>query len=344
MAKKINSNFTESKGLDYYYDEEIFNNRWLSEVDPVSLVLIESGVVVYDATIESMIAGGGNYYTIPFYKDLEGEPQVYDGNTDLEANDTSDGAQSGVVYGQMIEFMENQFVRDFTSAKPMDNIIARISKFWSKIDQKAVVCLLEGIFGITDDEEWAKHTYNIASSGSEVTEDNTMGLTTLRDASVKALGENADKLVLAIMHSKVANDLSNLQVLNFFTYESNGMSYDVNVARSGNLLVLVSDQVPVVASTVDGAYEYTTYVCGTGSILTADAPVTKPSDVVYDPETKGGINKLITRRRKTYHPNGFTYSMDNMPVSIKYTELSESSHWSRQMQANNIYLVRVVTN
>ena len=341
MSKKIDNSVA---GLNYYYDEELFNNRWASEVDPVSLVLIESGVVVEDATIESMISGGGNLYTIPFYKDLEGTPQVYDGKTDLTANDTEDGSQTGVVYGQMIEFMETQFVRDFTGAKPMDNIIARIGKFWSKVDQKTVVGLLEGVFGITGDTEWAKHTYDIATKTTSVTDANKMGLTTLRDASVKALGENADKLSLAIMHSKVANDLSNLQVLNFFTYQSNGMSYDVNVARSGNLICLISDQVPVKSSSATGESNYTTFIAGNGAILTANAPVTKPSDLVYDAEKQGGINKLITRRRKTYHPNGFSFNMSNMPVSIASTDLSTPANWSRQMKAENINLVRVITN
>jgi hypothetical protein len=335
---------TISDSLKFHYDEELFNNRWASEVDPTSLVLINSGAVVQDATIASMIAGGSNLYTVPFYKDITGDPQNYDGKTDIVSTDTEDGVQSGVVFGEAKGFKSTIFVNDFTGADPMGNIVARITKYWAKVDQKKILSILKGIFGITGDADWAKHTYNIAASEGAVADENRIGLTTLRDASVKALGENADNLSLAIMHSTVANRLENLQVLNFFKYNVGGMELDVKVGRSGNLLVLISDQVPVADSSVEGEKEYTTYIFGAGAILTADAPVAKPSDVFYDPHKNGGEEELITRRRKTYHPNGFSFSMTNMPISVTSTELEASDNWSRQMLADNINIVRVVTN
>ena len=334
-----------SNTLRYHYDEELFNNRWASEVDPTTLVLLESGAVVEDATIADMISGGGNYYTIPFYKDLEGNEQNYDGATDIVSTDTEDGVQSGFVYGSAKGFKDTVFVRDFTGADPMGNIIARINKYWNKKKQNRLLSVIQGVFNITGDSDWDKHTTNIATSGSTATDANRMGLTTLREASVKALGEHADDLTIAIMHSNVALRLSNLQVLNFFEYQSGGMSYDVRVARSGNLLVLVWDGVPVSTSaSATGENEYTTYILGNGAILTADAPVEHPSDLVYDAKKNGGQEELITRMRKTYHPNGFTFSMANMPISPSISDAQTGTNWTRQMKAENIKMVRVITN
>ena len=336
---------TISETLKYHYDEELFNNRWASEEDPSTLVLLESGAVVNDATIGNMIAGGSNYYTIPFYKDLEGEVQDYDGKTDIVSDDTEDGVQSGFVYGEAKGFKDTVFVRDFTGADPMGNIIARIGKYWNKRKQARLLSVLEGIFAITGDDDWNKHTTNIASSEETATDKNRMGLTTLREASVKALGEHADDLSIAIMHSSVALRLSNLQVLEYFKYNSNGMELDVRVARSGNLTVLVWDGVPTKESeTATGEIEYTTYILGNGAILTADAPVEKPSDLVYDAKTNGGQEELITRMRKTYHPNGFTFSMSQMPISPSIKDAQDGKNWSRQMKAENIKIVRVITN
>lgn len=340
MAKQI------SDTLKYHYDEELFNNRWASEVDPSSLVLLESGAVVEDATIASMISGGSNYYTIPFYKDLEGDVQDYDGATDVESDDTEDGVQSGFVYGEMKGFKDTVFVRDFTGADPMGNIVARIGKYWNKKKQNRLLSVLQGIFNITGDAEWDKHTTNIASTGASANDENKMGVTTLREASVKALGEHADDLSIAIMHSTVALRLSNLQVLDYFKYNaSNGMELDVRVARSGNLTVLIWDGVPATESeSATGEMEYTTYILGLGSILTADAPVERPSDLVYDAKTNGGQEELITRMRKTYHPNGFSFSMSNMPISPSIENAKDGKNWSRQMKAENIKIVRVITN
>ena len=340
MSKKI------SETLKFHYDEELFNNRWQSEVDQTSLVLLESGAVVEDQTIANMISGGGNYYTIPFYKDLTGDVQDYDGKTDIVSTDTEDGVQSGFVYGEAKGFKDTVFVRDFTGADPMGNIIARISKYWDKKKQNRLLSVLKGIFNISGDVEWAKHTYNIATTESTATDENKMGVTTLREASVKALGENAENLTIAIMHSTVALRLSNLQVLEYFKYNaSNGMELDVRVARSGNLLVLIWDGVPTkVSSSATGEMEYTTYILGNGAILTADAPVERPSDLVYDAKTNGGQEELITRMRKTYHPNGFTFKMSEMPISPSISDTETGTNWSRQMKAENINIVRVITN
>ena len=334
-----------SQNLRFHYDEELFNNRWGSEPDPTSLVLLESGAVVNDASIANMISGGGNYYTIPFYKDLTGNVQTYDGATTVVSDDTEDGVQSGFVYGEMKGFKDTVFVRDFTGADPMGNIVRRIAKYWNKQKQNRLLSVLQGIFAITGDTDWDKHTTNIASTGSTASDANRMGLTTLREATVKALGENADDFTIAIMHSTVALRLSNLQVLEFFKYNVNGMELDVRVARSGNLLVLVWDGVPVsTSSTATGENEYTTYILGTGAILTADAPVERPSDLVYDAKTNGGQEELITRMRKTYHPNGFTFSMTNMPISPSISDAQNGANWSRQMKAENIKIARVITN
>lgn len=341
MSKIISNN------LRYHYDEELFNNRWKSEIDQTSLVLLESGAVVNDAEIENMIAGGGNYYTIPFYKDLTGNVQDYDGATTIVSTDTEDGVQSGFVYGEAKGFLDTIFVRDFTGADPMGNIVARIAKFWNKQKQKRLLSVLEGIFAITGDNDWDLHTTNIATSGSTVTDANRMGATTLREASVKALGEHADNLSIAIMHSAVALRLSNLQVLEYYKYVSTGkgLELDVRVARCGNLICLIWDGVPVSASaSATGENEYTTYILGNGAILTADAPVERPSDLIYDAKTNGGQEELITRMRKTYHPNGFSFSMTNLPISPSISDAQTGANWSRQMKAENINIVRVITN
>jgi hypothetical protein len=123
------------------------------------------------------------------------------------------------------------------------------------------------------------------------------------------------------------------------------MELDVRVARSGNYTILIWDGVPVSNSeSAAGEMEYTTYILGNGSILTADAPVEKPSDLVYDAKKNGGQEELITRMRKTYHPNGFTFQMANMPISPSIEDAKNGENWSRQMKAENIKIVRVITN
>lgn len=336
-----------SASLKFYYDEEIFNNRWASELDPTTLALLESGAMVESAEIASMIAGGGNYYTIPFYKDIEGEELNYDGATDITSDDTESGKQSGVVYGRAKGWRNTIFVNDFTSADPMANILARIQKWRGKKMQKRVTSILNAILGITGEGEfagWENHKEDISSASTTVTEENQIGLTTLRSLAVKALGDNADKFEISIMHSAVADRLSQFNVLEYFKYnDARGQELDVKVGRNGNMVIFVTDEVP---NEVDdnGNIKYTTFVLGKGVLLHASAPVEKPSDLVYDAKKNGGTEELITRYRETVHPNGFSFVMTNLPVSPTDAQLADTANWKLEMNPKNIAIAQLISN
>ena len=349
MAKKINGSVT---GLGYYYDEEIFNRNYTSEKDPTSTVLIESGVMVEDSEIANMIAGGGNFYTLPFYTDINGNYVNYDGNTDITLDEIdAAGQMHGVVWGRAKGWTDRDFVADFSSADPMRNILNRIQKWEAKKRQTLLIGILEAIFGITGaantyaNEFATKHISNIASETSTITDANKIGLTSLRDLAVKANGDAADDYALAIMHSVVANRLSSFNVLEYFKYnDANGQERDVKVGRSGNMLVLICDEVPHSVNATSGAMEYTTYCFGRGTIGYAKAPVDHPSEQFRNQTKNGGMECLVTRFRETMLPYGFSFSMDNLPVSPTDAQITTTANWSIVYQPKNIYLAKLVSN
>lgn len=253
----------------------------------------------------------------------------------------------GVVYGRAKEWQAVSFVRDFTTADPMRNILNRIQKWKAKKIQGRLISILEAVLGVTGTgrfADWSKHTMDITSESSTITDDNKIGLTTLRDFAVQANGDAADDYALAIMHSQVANTLSHFNVLEYFKYnDARGQELDVKVGRSGNMIVLVCDEVPHAVDSNNNMV-YTTYVLGRGSIGTADAPVDKPSEVARDPKTKGGIDKLYTRYRNAIHPYGFSFAMENLPVSPTDAQLASSANWSIVYNPKNIYIGKILTN
>lgn len=339
---------TISSDLKFHYDEELFNNAWTSEKDPTSLVLLESGAMVEDGIIANLISNGSNYFTLPFYKDIEGDEVNYDGATDIPDDATEDGTQSGVVYGRAKGWRAEDFIKDFTAADPMRNILNRIEKWKGKKVQKRLIGILDAILGVTGTDEfadWENHKMDITSSTTTITDDNKIALTTLRDAAVKANGDAADDYSLAIMHSVVANRLSQFQVLEYFKYNNaNGMEADVKVGRCGNMIVLVCDEVPHAIDKTSTAMEYTTYVLGAGALGHANAPVEVPSEYFRDPAKNGGVEKLYTRYRETIHPYGFSFSMANLPVSPTDEQLTNSANWSIVYKPKNIYISSIKTN
>lgn len=345
MAKLINSD--ASKSLEFYYDEDIFDKVYTTEPDPTTMVLLESGAVVEDGEIARLIADGGNYFTRPFYKTLTGDEVNYDGVTNITVDDNDSGIYHGVVYGRAKGWKAIDFVADFSTADPMRAILNQVQKWKSKKLQARLIGILNAILGITGSgatASWENHKMDICSATSTITDDNKISLTTLRNLARQANGDQANGYALAIMHSVVAGRLEDLQVINFYRYNKDGIEYDVNVGRSGNLLVLVTDEVPAVVNADTNAIEYTTYVLGRGVIGHANAPVARPSEINRDPATQGGMTMLYTRYRECFHPYGFSFAMDSLPTSPTDAQLATTANWSIVYDPKSIYIASVKTN
>lgn len=349
--------------LGFPFDPELFLMQWASEQDPVKLAMLQSGAVVNSAEIRNMIANGSNQYTIPFYDVLGGTPDNYDGETDITMSEPSGKYQSGVVYGRAHSWKDRDFVHDFSSgADPMKVITSQVAKFWQKKRQATMLKILNGVFGITaptgaDTDTtalyaaWANHTYNIASTAATAGEANKFGATTLGDAVQKALGDNSSIVSMVWMHSRVAQNLANLQLLQFRKYtDALNIERTLQIADLNGVTVVVDDDCPVAdSSKATGEKEYTSYVMGAGSLLYAPAPVKTPSEVGRNELTGGGYDFLVTRLRETYHPNGFIWTMPagtdgKLVISPTDTQLGTAANWSLATNPKLIPMVKIVTN
>lgn len=354
--------------LGFPFDPELFLLQWSQEQDPVKLAMLQSGAVTNSAEIRRMIANGSNLYTIPFYDVLGGTPDNYDGESDITMSEPSGKYQTGVVYGRAHSWKDRDFVHDFNSgADPMKVITSQVAKFWQKKRQQTMLKILNGVFGISAPTgadatttalyaAWRDHTYNIAaakpSSGSAtISDDNKFGATTLGDAVQKALGDNASIVSMVWMHSRVAQNLANLQLLQFRKYtDPQGIERTLQIADLNGITVIVDDDCPVVDSeAATGAKEYTSYVMGASSLLYAPAPVKNPSEVGREELTGGGYDFLVTRLRETYHPNGFIWTMPagtdgKLVISPTDAQLGAAANWSLATNPKLIPMVKIVTN
>lgn len=335
--------------LSFPYDSELFNYNWENTPDVILTTMIESGAVVTDGSIATLISNGSNYFTVPYYDTLSGDEQDYNGTTDFTYDELTGGNYSGCVYGRMKAFKATAFIKDFNSgADPMAQIVDGVAKYWIKKRQERLVKLLDAIFGITGDTDFAEHITDISlATAGTISTDNLIGETTINDATVKANGDNAGEYTLAIMHSVVANRLANLQLLNFSKYtDASGITRNLPIATINGLTVIVNDNVPKVASTSDvGEYEYTTYVLGNGAIKFAPASVDSPSAMVRDEELNGGTDMVYTRKRECFAPYGFSFIGDvTTDVAIPDTVLLASASWVRKMPAKSVNMCKIVTN
>ena len=177
------------------------------------------------------------------------------------------------------------------------------------------------------------HTTDITSDG-----DGLMTATTLNNATQKACGANKKKFTLCIMHSAVATNLENLNLLEHLKYtDANGITRDLDLGTWNGKLVIIDDSMPtadVAASgsgdTAVAAYtKYTTYVLGDGAIDYANIGAKVPNEMARDAATDGGVDTLYTRERKVFAPVGISYEKTSqVSQSPTNAELEKGENWT----------------
>lgn len=322
--------------LGFPFDEEIFDYRWRNAVDPVSTAFIESGAMIEDADIASKVQNGSDTYTVPFYGVLGGTPANYDGATDIPVETTSGYTESGIVFGRTQGWSEDQFVRDYNSgADPMASIVSQVARFWQKYRQNLAL----GILGAALQDK--KMTSHVETVSGPITE------TTISDVATDAFGDYATGLAMAVMHSKVANKLAKLQLLEYRKYtDPMGIERQLPIADINGLTVVVYDGVPTTAASgTSTPATYTTYLLAGGALRHASANVEVPVEVSRDPKTAGGKNILYTRIRETIHPDGFSFTKPKSGYTASPTDaqLTAAANWSLVADAKATPIAAVTT-
>ena len=318
------------------FDSKIFNaevfGKYLETVPRVKQnALLKAGILRGRPDLKQVLVdqAGGNFISVPMTGLIGGTAQNYDGNTDITATQLETFLQSMIVVGRAKAWQEKDFSQDITGHDFMADIAAQVADYWDDVDQATLLAILEGVFGVSANSFNTDHTLDISGDASP-----NVGAGTLNSAIQKAAGANKDIFTCVVMHSVVATNLENLQLLEYLKYnDGNGVERDLSLATWNGRTVLVDDDVPVeavAASGSDAAYnKYTTYVLGAGAFDYCDCGAAVPSEVHRDPMTKGGQAYLITRQRKLFAPRGFSFVQPSSAIiSPTEAQLKTAARWA----------------
>ncbi len=275
---------------------------------------------------------GGNYVVIPITGRIGGTPQNYNGSTDITSKKLKTYTQGRIVVGRADSWVENDFSYDITGGVDfLEQVGQQIGEYWDTVDQNTLLSILKGIFSMTGTKnlEFVNgHTLDVSENADET---GKFGATTLNNAMQKALGDNKAKFTLAIMHSAVATNLENLQLLEYMKYtDKDGIERKLGLATLNGRVVLVDDSMPTeeVAGDGENAYtKYTTYVLGDGAIEYTDCGAKVPYETDRDAKTNGGQDTLYGRQRKVFAPYGISWT-DSSIISPTDAQLETGSKWS----------------
>ena len=325
-----------------YFDAKLFNGevfqKYVDRIPNVHLnELIKSGAIITRPELASAMSDqvGGNYLTTPLKGLIGGTPLNYDGATNITSDSTATYSHSRVVVGRAKAWTEKDFSYDITGGVDfMENVAQQVSEYWTEQDQNMLISILNGVFSMTDAagaEFVEEHTHDVSAVTNTEGVLGYMDATTLNTAIQKAAGDHKGKFSLAIMHSKVATDLENQNLLTYLKYnDENGMQRDTNIATLNGRLVIIDDDMPVITSgTGTGATKkYVTYVFGRGAIEFTNCGAKVPYEMNRDPYKNGGEDTLISRQRKCWAPYGISFTQADMDtLSPTNGELEKGVNW-----------------
>ena len=259
------------------------------------------------------------YQTEPWFIKRNPESGAY---IRAEEEDAQGISVSGVPYNLPghTEITQTRTV-DEESGETEENVAPEA--YWDDVDEVDLISVLKGIFGVEDDGFSTSHVLDI--TGAVQAADRVVGPATLNNAVQKAAGANKNAFSLAIMHSQVATNLENQQLLEFWKEtDANGIQRQLNLASWNGRTVLIDDDL-VDLSGSDPVYE--TYILGRGAIDFCDCGAKVPNETKRDELTYGGVDMLITRQRHLLAPVGFSYT-NTSKVSPMASDLATASNWA----------------
>jgi len=187
---------------------------------------------------------GTSYARIAMRGLLDGDALNYDGQTDITATSTKTFEQGVVVVGRAKAWVERDFSYDITGGVDfMQNIADQVAEYKDGLDQDTILAVLDGIFsmtGVKNLEFVNNHTYDVTKKV-----EGKMSATTLNSATNQACGANKKKFSLVFMHSDVATNLENLNLVAHLKYtDKDGIQRELDLYTWNGKLVVIDDDMP----------------------------------------------------------------------------------------------------
>jgi hypothetical protein len=287
--------------------------------------LFQSGAITPDPMLASKLAGGGETFQIPFWKDL-GNTEANIGNdnpatvaTPLKIEATKQRARRQF---RTQGWSDADLVKELAGSDPMQRIMERVAAYWNRQFQRTMIATLRGV--IAD---------NVANDSGDMVYDISAGSGTAAQVSADAvieaaqtLGDASDQLKMIAMHSRVYANLAKQNLIDFIPNSEGHVRFPTYLGYP----VVKDDSMPVIASGSDLLYH--TYLMGPGVLGWAESPPDVPVETDRLPAqgNGAGVEQLWTRRQYVMHPYLFDFTESSVTGQFPTNaELQTAGNWNR---------------
>lgn len=295
-------------------------------------MLVKSGIVTSDPTVSQIIDGtpkGGNLITMPYYKPLTGEDEVF-GEEEIEVDKIETDNEVATLLVRQRAWGDTDLSKVFGGTDPISAIANLISDWWIGREQQTMLSTLKGILDPTKGALKAHVMDVTAAKGTDC----IIGVDNTLDAK-QLMGDAADKLGMVFMHSATYTQLQKQQKIET-EYDSD---LKVKIEYYLGYQVIVDDGMPYDST----GKTYMTYFLGKGVFARNDGMPRGLVGTETDRNKRKAENILINRRALVMHPLGISWNpsavMSNGKKYASNVDLEKPTNWILKKDLKNIPIV-----
>ncbi len=310
--------------------------------------LINSGALVRSDFIDGLLAGGGNVFSVPSFKDLDNDADnvsTDDETSDSTPNKIGTALELAVRKSRNNSWSSMDLAEALAGTDPMLAIANRVAAYWERRRQVMFVALMAGLFADND----AAPTGTDTHTAGDLTNDIKAGAYSagVTDFSAEAvidtavtMGDSSEALGMIMMHSVIHARAEKNNLIDFIPDARGEVTIPTFLGRR----VIVDDGLPV-----SGAI-YETWLFGTGALRLGVGQAKVPTEVDRKPAAGdgGGQDVLHNRVEWTLHPVGHAY-IGTTPSggpsnAATANNLAAAASWSRVWpERKQIKIARLIT-
>ena len=331
--------------------------------------LIQSGILVVNPAMNTLLAGGGITFNVPSFRDLDNDTDLI--STDAVAdrlaatvagawtgglNNDSTPLKTGTDQEIAVRLSRNNswsssdLTAQLAGADPMESIASRVAYYWTRRLQAAFIATYQGLSkdnGVTDGGDYA----NDIAGASFVDGVTNFSAEAFLDAAV-TMGDSMDQLTGIMVHSIVFNRMQKNNLIDFIPDARGEIQIPTFLGRE----VIVDDGMPNGAAAVRGdggvgaagIFESWLFGAGMGQLGVGSAKVPTETERLPSAGNGGGQEVLHTRVEWAIHPVGHAYvgtSPNGGPGNgVGTNDLNVAGSWARVYpERKQIKFARLVT-
>lgn len=294
--------------------------------------LVKSGITTSDPEVSRIIDGtpkGGNLITMPFYKPLTGDDEVF-GEEEIGVDKISTDNETATLLVRQKAWGDTDLSKVFGGTDPLAAIANLISDWWNEREQAVMLSVLKGIL---DPTKGALKDHVLDASAAAGT-DCIIGVDNTLDAK-QLMGDAYDKLGMVFMHSATYTQLQKQQNIET-EYDA---TLKIKIDYYLGYQVIVDDGMPYDSE----GKTYMTYFLGKGVFARDDGMPRGLVGTETDRNKRKAENILINRRALVMHPLGLAWNPSaTMTGGKKYAanaDLEKPANWTRKKDLKNIPIV-----